>query len=203
MYSVFYLLWFSVLLGVFLSLFGFDLLAGIFWLTESVVCYISILFVFYLNIFHNSNKNNKQIITLNHGLISVFSVISTVSFVMPSENEFYLPNELNIIELWDDFYEANSSFVFNDLFGFFVAFYELSTMETIFLGVYILYSTTSSANLNKLTRTFKITAYDDFLQLFDFFKDFVSFIFLRKQNLSDQARAKAATRAYNRKKLKL
>jgi hypothetical protein len=40
---------------------------------------------------------------------------------------------------------------------------------------------------------------DDFLKIFNFFKNSINFIFLRQQNLKDQADATSSTRIFKKK----
>jgi hypothetical protein len=56
-----------------------------------------------------------------------------------------------------------------------------------------------AVNLNFLNRNNKSNFYFDFFQLFDFFKDFSKFIFMRKQDLVVQENAASATRIFKKK----
>ena len=91
----------------------------------------------------------------------------------------------------------------NDAYGLYISFYHVNPSEFLSIGALLLYGSVLCVNINKLNRSFKISSYTDLLSIFNFFKDFVNFIFLRKQNLNDQARAEAATRRFCRKNLKL
>lgn len=54
-------------------------------------------------------------------------------------------------------------------------------------------------NLNKLNRLNRSMSYSDMFLVFDFFKDFVKFIFMRKQNLVEQENHPASTRIFKKK----
>jgi hypothetical protein len=45
----------------------------------------------------------------------------------------------------------------------------------------------------------KLSSYHDLFLVFDFFKDFVKFIFMRKQNLIDQENHPSSTRIFKKK----
>jgi hypothetical protein len=87
----------------------------------------------------------------------------------------------------------------NDLYGLFVSYYYLNSFEFIFIGLILLIGSVICVNLNRITKINKINAYSDLFIIFDFFKDFAKFIFMRKQNLTDQENHPASTRIFKKK----
>jgi len=87
----------------------------------------------------------------------------------------------------------------NDLFGLFLSYYFINSFEFILIGFLLLIASLLLVNLNKFNRNIKSNNYYDLLTLFDFFEDFVKFVFLRKQNLVDQEISSTSTRMFKKK----
>lgn len=96
-FSLFYLFIIFFYFGVFLSLYNLELFTAFLWLTECVIVFVSILFLFYLNVYGNVNKMNIIIFSFKYyGLFLSFILFSFI-YINPSELEFYIPIELNNI----------------------------------------------------------------------------------------------------------
>jgi hypothetical protein len=80
-----------------------------------------------------------------------------------------------------------------------LSYYNLNSFEFIFVGLLLLIGSLVCVNLNKFSRLNKVNGYHDIFLVFDFFKDFVKFIFMRKQNLVEQGNHPAATRIFKKK----
>lgn len=87
----------------------------------------------------------------------------------------------------------------NDLFGIYISYYLINSFEFIIIGLLLLIASVVSVNLNKFNRNIKANNYYDLLTLFDFFEDFVKFIFMRKQNLVDQEISSTSTKMFKKK----
>lgn len=87
----------------------------------------------------------------------------------------------------------------NDLFGLYLSYYYINSFEFLIVGLLLLIASLVSVNLNKFNRNIKSNNYYDLLTLFDFFDDFVKFLFLRKQNLVDQTISSTSTRMFKKK----
>jgi len=87
----------------------------------------------------------------------------------------------------------------NDLFGIYISYYLINSFEFMVIGLLLLIASLVSVNLNKFNRTIKANNYYDLLTLFDFFDDFVKFIFMRKQNLVDQEISSTSTKMFKKK----
>jgi len=185
--------------GLFLALYNLELFTAFLWLTECVVVFISILFLFYLNVFGNVSKLNLTVYSFKYfGLYLGFFLLTTF-YVFPSEVEFFLPIELNIINLWDDYYEALWNDKMNDLFGLYIGYYVLNSFEFILIGILLLVGSIVCVNVNKFNKNLKSNNYYDLLTIFDFFDDFVKYLFMRKQNLVDQTIHPSSTRIFKKK----
>jgi len=131
--------------------------------------------------------------------LGFFLLVTNFSYF--SEHEFFNPIELNTYSFWDDYYEALFNSIMNDLFGLNISYYIVSNFEFLLIGVLLLFGSVVCVNLNRINRNSKSNNYYDLLTLFDFFKDFVKFFFMRKQNLVDQEIHLSATRFFKKKSI--
>ena len=198
-FGLFYLFILFFYFGLFLSLYNLELFTAFLWLTECVIVFISVLFLFYLNVYGNINKNNVLIYSFKYyGIFLVFLVFS-FNLILPFNFEYYIFEEFFTYYQWDDYYEALNNNKMNDLFGLYISYYYINSFEFIFVGLLLLIASLLSVNLNKFNRTVKSNNYYELISLFDFFDDFVKFLFMRKQNLVEQAISSSSTRVFKKK----
>ena len=199
-YVVFYVLFQIILFGVFLAFYQMELFTAFLWLAESVVIFISLLLLFYLNVYGNISQIHVKFYSYKYyGLLFLFFFFNHF-YTLPSEVEFFLPVELTTANyLWDDFYESLWSDILTDLYGLYLSYYRFNSFEFIFVGLLLLIGSLLCVNINKFNRTNKINSYHDLFLIFDFFKDFIKFIFMRKQNLVDQENHPSSTRIFKKK----
>ena len=198
-FILFYLFIIFFYFGIFLSIYNLELFTAFLWLTECVIVFVSILFLFYLNVYGNVNKNNNVIYSFKYYGLFLFFIIFSLSLNFNYELENFIYKELQIYFYWDDYYEALFNNKMNDLFGLFISYYYINSFEFIIIGILLLIASLVCVNLNKFTRNVKSNNYYDLLTLFDFFDDFVKFLFLRKQNLVDQTVSSTSTRIFKKK----
>ena len=198
-FILFYLFLEFIYFGLFLSLYNLELFTAFLWLTECVIIFVSILFLFYFNIYSNFNKLDLYFYSFKYFGFFIGFFFLSILYIFPNEIEFLLPNELNFFFLWDDFYESLFNLKFNDLYGLFLSYYYINSLEFIIIGILLLFASMICVNLNKFTKNIKFNNYYDFLILFDFFNDFVNYTFLRKQNLNDQTIAATSSRFFKKK----
>lgn len=198
-FILFYLFLEFIYFGLFLSIYNLELFTAFLWLTECVIIFVSIIFLFYLNVYSNYNTLNIYIHSFKYFGLYLCICIFVFVFVFESELEFFLPDELNIFFLWDDFYESLNNNKFNDLYGLFLGYYYINSLEFITVGLLLLFASMVCVNLNKFTKNIKFNNYYDFLVLFDFFNDFVNYTFLRKQNLNDQTLSTPSVKFFKKK----
>ena len=198
-FSLFYLFIIFFYFGIFLSIYNLELFTAFLWLTECVIIFVSILFLFYLNVYGNVNKTNLIIFSFKYYGLFLSFIIFTLVYIFPSEIEFFMPTELNNFVIWDDYYEALWNNKMNDLFGLYLSYYTINSFEFLIVGLLLLMASLVCVNLNKFNRNMKSTNYYELTSLFDFFDDFVKFIFMRKQNLVDQNISSSSTRVFKKK----
>jgi hypothetical protein len=198
-YIIFYFFLETFYYGFFLSLYQLDFFVGFLWLTECLVVFVSILLLFYLNNSGNFNKLNLSLLRF-FVLGSVCGIITlAVNLIIYSENEVFLPFELNINDLWDDYYESLNNTLMNDAIGLMISYYSVNSFEFLLLGFILLVGSLVVVNLNKLNKNVHYPKYNTFLEVFNFLKNWVNSFFVRKQNLTDQEMTYASTRVFGKK----
>lgn len=174
-----------------------DLFTGFLWVTECAVIFVAMLMLFYLN-----TKGNWTKINLNAYLHNFFYIIILfvfLNFTFPSELEIFSIINLNIYDLWDDFYEALYNSNTNDFVGLLLSYYYFNSFEFLILGLLLLIGTILVVNLYRINYNIKLQKYDNLFQFFDFFKDFINYIFMRKQNLFNQQKSTSSTKIFKKK----
>jgi len=186
--------------GIFISIYQMELFTGFLWVTECTVVFISLLLLFYLNIEGNQVRLDLKVFRLYYsfGLFIIFVVLMNFSY--GTEFELYVPLALNFIDIWDDFYEALSNTNSNDFMMLTISYYSLNSFEFICVGILLLIGSVVCVNLNKMQKSLKVQKYSNTLDIFNFFKDFVNYVFMRKQNLVDQTMHPASVRLFKKKK---
>lgn len=198
-YAIFYTLGQIILFGIFLAFYQMDLFSAFLWLAESVVIFVSLLLVFYLNVYGSVNKSNNFFYGYKFfGLLFVL-FFSIHFFLISSDNESSLNVFFENFYIYDNWYESISNEFVTDLFGLFISYYYINSFEFLIVVFFLLIGSLICVNLNKLNRLNRSMSYGDMFLVFDFFKDFVKFIFMRKQNLVEQENHPASTRIFKKK----
>jgi len=185
-FSLFYVFLSFFVLGLFLAFFNFELFTAFLWLTECVIVFITILLLFYLNVFENKNMINFSFLSFkNLGLFLSFLIF------IPFWFHFYEKETINyefikLNHIFDDFYEALSNSLLNDLFSFFFTYYNNNSFELLLLVFLLLIGSVLCVCLNKSSTNSKLNNFYDFFLIFDFFNDFITHSLMKKQNLVDQ-----------------
>lgn len=198
-YVLFYLLLLIVYFGFIIAFYQLELFSAFLWLAESVIIFVSLLLIFYLNVYDTPNTiNTLTYHKKNIFLIIIFFLLS-FNFIFPSELEFYIPLQFNINVFWDDFYEALYNDKMNDVFASMLSFYIFNSLEFLVIGVLLLIGSMICVNLNRFFKINKTYNYSSFFNIFDIFKDFSKMFFMRRQNLVNQELQPASTRLFTRK----
>lgn len=82
----------------------------------------------------------------------------------------------------------------NDVFGLYLSYYTFNGVLFFLFAVLIFIATLTCVNFFKILRIKTQEHLVTFQDIYAFFQDLVNFEFLRKQNLTNQIRRKAATR---------
>ena len=177
-----------------------ELFTGFLWVVECTVVFISLLLLFYLNVEGSQVRLDLKVFKLYYsfGLFVVF--ITLMNFSYNYEYELYTPLALNFIDIWDDFYESLYNTNSNDFIMLTISYYSFNSIEFLLVGVLLLVGSVVCVNLNKSQKSLKVQKYTYTLNVFDFFKDFVNYVFMRKQNLVDQTLNPASVRIFKKKK---
>ena len=187
------------LIGVFISLYNLELFTAFLWLTECVIVFISVLFLFYLNVYGNIFKINIIIYSFKYLNVYLGFFCLNTFLIFYFELESFFINELNSINIWENFYESLFNNKMNDFYGLFLSYYFINSFEFTLVGFLLLYASLVCVNLNKFNKSFKLNNYYSLFTIFDFFFDFINFFFLRKQNLVNQENSSSSTRVFKKK----
>jgi hypothetical protein len=155
--------------------------------------------MFYLN--NSGNFNRLNLSLLRFFVFGSFCgvVVLSTNLLVYSENESFLPFELSINDLWDDYYESLNNVLMNDAIGLMISYYSVNSFEFLLIGLVLLVGSLVVVNLNKLNKNVHYPKYNTFLEVFNFLKNWVNSFFVRKQNLTDQEMAYASTRIFGKK----
>lgn len=185
--------------GLILSVFNLDLFTAFLWLAECVIVFVSILMLFYLNVYGFINKQNDKVYSMK--FIGLFILLLFMFFT----NTFYSNVEINLIifgdfyNYWDDYYESLFNIRMNDVYILYISYYVINSLELIVIGVILLIASIVCVNLNKYSKTTKTSNYTDIFNIFDIFKDFLKFGFIRKQNLTNQTLHNPSIKIFKKK----
>lgn len=195
-YILLYVFFEIFLFGIFISIIQMELFTGFLWVAEFTLMFICVIFLFYLNASGFFEKKNK---IKNFYYYLILFLFFFINYENNGEFENFLPVELNIIDLWDDYYESLFNTNTNDFMGFLLGYYYLNSFEFILIGFLLLIGSVACVNLFKINKLNRIVVFDSFFKVFNFFKDFSEYVFMRKQNLVKQNNASSSTRIFKKK----
>ncbi len=87
----------------------------------------------------------------------------------------------------------------NDFTPLTLSYYSINSIEFIIIGLLLLLGSVACVNLYKSNKNFTIIKQSNILNMFDFFKDFINFSFLRKQDLNNQTNINSSIRSIKKK----
>lgn len=163
---------------------------------ECTVIFIFLVLLFYINVKASKINHNIGFKKINFFVCVCF--LFFCSIFNASDIEFAYILDLGLFSFWDDFYEALYNLIMNDLFGFVISYYWVNSVEFFLIGFLLLIGSVLCVTLYKYNKNLRTQNYGNFLSLFDFFTDLVSFSFLRRQNLFKQGNTIAAVKLFGR-----
>lgn len=187
-YAAVYMFLFILLTGVFLAYYNLEVLTGFLLVVEFTAFFVIILFLMALNF--ESKLANVDHTLLTYAIILFLSYLFFFfTFSKPDSLDF-----LNATYYWDDYYADLQDDVMNDVFGLYLSYYNFNGVLFFLFGLMIFSATLTCVNFFKILRVKTQEHLVTLQYVYNFFRDLVSFDFLRKQNLSNQTRRKPATR---------
>lgn len=198
-YVLFYMILQIFFFGFTLSIFQLEIFTAFLWLTEVVVILVCLFILFNTTPSGNINKLLQNYTNMHYSSILTIVFVLTLNYSSWILPEYAIDNFLLSSYLWDDFYEAVNNQNMNDLYGIFLSFYWLNSVEFIIIGIVLLIGSLICVQLNKFLKSNKTLNYISFFEIYDFFKDLSKSLFLRKQNLTNQGFTKPTTRTFNKK----
>ncbi len=184
------------LVGVYLSIFQIELFTAFLWLVECSVLFVFLLLLFFLNI------KGSYTYTTSYTYNYIFSLFLLTYFILInyySDSDSLALVDMSFYGLNDNYYESLYNNVSNDLFGFSISYYFINGIEFIFIGFLLLVGSVICVNLYQFNKSVRAQSYNNYLTVFNFFTDFTSFFFLRKQNLIKQGNNKASLKIFKKK----
>lgn len=194
-YVLLYMFLETVLCGVFICLYQLELFTGFLWVAEFTIIFIAVILLFYLNIDGLHIKYNIQLNNILYYIPSLFLFIILYIFDSYSELELYLPLELTYIDIFDNYYESLNNNILNDFTPLTISYYLINSAEFLSIGLLLLIGSVACVNLYKSNKNYSIVKQANVLNVFDFFKDFINFTFIRKQDLNKQTSASVSLRS--------
>ena len=198
-FILFYLFIEIFLIGIFISIIQLELFTGFLWIIECTIIFISLILLFYINIEGIQIKFNLKIYRLYFvfNLFVLFFVFNNFFFI--NIYEFYLFINFNSIDMWDNFYESIFNINMNDFKALTIIYYIINSIEFLIIGFILLIGSLVCVNLNKLQKLIQIYKYNIYFFIFNYFKDYVNYVFLRKQNIIDQSIFNNSIRLFKKK----
>ena len=190
LYSIFIAFW----LGIFLAFYGVELFTAFLWLVELSVFFVFLLLLFFLNIKGFFSFNGMYIYTYIYLYVILFyflCVIYTTSDVSLNDFSFSM--------IYEDYYQAFSNSITNDFFGIYISYYYINFLVFLVVGLILLVGSVFCITLFNVNSKVGVSKYFQFFKIFNFFDDFVSFFFLRKQNLTKQGAVRESVRVFKKK----
>jgi len=182
-------------MGVYLAIFQLEFFTAFLWLVECSVLFVFLLLLFFLNI------KGTYVYTYNQTYSILYLSLLSLFFFIGGYSDLEADNTINIsfYGLLDNYYEAFTNTVLNDLFGFAIVYYFINVIEFIFVGFLLLVGSVLCVNLYQMSKNVRVQNYNNYLTVFNFFLDFSSFFFLRRQNLIKQGNTKSSLKVFKKK----
>lgn len=198
--NIYYILLYTFLnfflIGVYLSIFQIELFTAFLWLVECSVLFVFLLLLFFLNIKANYSNTYQNSATILFLFFIVFFILLCVNY-----SDFDCNNYLyvSLYCILDNYYESLYNPIVNDLFGFSISYYVINVFEFVIIGMLLLFGSVVCVNLYQMNKNIRAQSYTSFLTVFNFFADFTSFHFLRKQSLVKQGNTKPSLKVFKKK----
>lgn len=190
-YILFYIFLIFFLIGISLSITQLDLFTAFLWLIECSVIFVFLILLFYFNIKNFFFKIIKKGYLYVYVYLFIFYLIINILQNMDVNT--------TLIFIIDNSYEAFFNFIQNDLFIFFISYYILNNVEFVIVGFLLLVGSILCVNLYQINKSIRVQSYKTFFNIFNFFLDMCSFLFIRRQNLIKQGNAKSALKIFSKK----
>lgn len=196
-YLILYLFFFILFFGLFLGLHQLDLFLGFFWVIELTVVFISLILVFYINNKPSTSSNFLLNSVYKYSILFIsIMLVLPINYLNLSESSYF---NLNSTLLWENYYEALNFFFKNDFYSLFYSYYSCNSVSFILIGFLLFIGSLVCVNLNIRNKSSKKNNLNFFLKTFSFFKDYLNFFFLRKQDLTLQGYVQPSSKFVRKK----
>ena len=193
--SIYYVLLYTFviffLMGITLSIFQIELFTAFLWLIECSVLFVFLLLLFYLNVKNVYSLSSKPYYVYT----GVFIFVLYLLFILCIDSGVIM----SLYHVLDNIYEAIFNQIQNDLFVFSVSYFTINIIEFLLIGFLLLIGSIVCVNLYQFNKNVRVQNYNSFLNTFNFFSDFVGFLFFRKQSLVKQGNTKPSLKIFKKK----
>lgn len=187
-YGVAQLLGLVFIWGLVLALYNLEVLTGFLFVVELTAVLVLVLFVLALN-FEGRTSQATQALYWGYALLVAVFALLLHMFTRPVDFR-----GLNMLDCWDDYYEAIGDRVNNDLAGLYLCYYQANITLFIIFAFIIFFASLVCVNLAALSRIGVQQSLQPLQDVFNFVRDLLAFDFRRKQNLVQQQRRRSVTR---------
>lgn len=194
-YSLVYLFFFFIYVGLVIAYLGIDMFTGFFWVVELSVIFILLLFLFFLNYSGEPARPKFS--------CDVFVLATPLFFVDLGCGLKSGSGVSDYSLMYEDFYAALANQSMSDTSGLFISYYVFNSLLLVLFGLYILVISIVCVSTLRLAQAGYVEAAGLSLKLYSFFTDLLSFELLRGQDLLAQAARRPASRVMRRRKASL
>jgi hypothetical protein len=177
--------------GLALASYNIEVLTGFLFVVEATAALVLILFLLALN-YEGRPSTRGGSAPMAWLLLTALYALFCFAYTRPVNFK-----SLNPSSHWDDYYAAALEHAGNDVTGLYLCYYSLHTPIFIMFAFIIFVATLICVGLSAVAKSSIQDSVNPIRQLFDFFKDAVSFNFKRQQSMANQRRRHAATRFVN------
>lgn len=176
--------------GIVLAYLNIELLSGFLWVVELSVIFIFIIFLFYLNY----TSNLAEHFNVKYNFVLVIFIIAFVPFL---DDYYNLDSEYSF--LYNDYYEAASNFLLNDISSIYISFFLINNFLICLLGFLIFLASMLCVNLLFFSKLTLVNSSKALLKTYNFFLDLLDVSVFRSQNMTSQQSTKPKLKFFRKK----
>ena len=186
-----------IFLAIVLSYYQVEAFNAFFLLSELTLIFV--LLVFYISLNFNLNFYTKGHLVSNLCYFVFFVVYFAFFFFIENSPIIIFIKNFNIATVWDNWYGIFEIILIIDLYGLFLAYYIITSVEFLIVMSIILLISFIVIEFNITLNSFKNEFFLNFKFFKFFFDNFYNFFFSKKQNLNKQDKKKPNTKSFKKK----
>ena len=183
-YMLLYVFFFFFAVGVFLSFWQLEFFTGFLWLIELTIIFVFLLILFFLNFKGTLNSYYTEMNFFKKMIMLFFLFFFNIFNYY--ESEIFYKINFNFFLFWDDYYECLLNSSMNDFSALLISYYYFNSISLILIGIILFFGSIVCIQLFQINKNDQNNNINEFINIFDFFLNSLTFIFIRKQNLINQ-----------------